>query len=90
MSAARLAVINCIAEVATVASLDKIRRIVRLTGYVASADGFTEQPQVVNGASLLLEEVFAEKGQHSRAALGLAELPGGAPVEVDLIVELDE
>jgi enamine deaminase RidA (YjgF/YER057c/UK114 family) len=87
--AARVAVLNCLSAVRSVAgSLDEIVRVVKMTGYVASAEGFSAQPQVVNGASLLLEEIFGEAGKHARAALGLAELPGGAPVEVELIVEV--
>jgi enamine deaminase RidA (YjgF/YER057c/UK114 family) len=87
--AARVAVLNCLSAVRSVAgSLDEIVRVVKMTGYVASAEGFSAQPQVVNGASLLLEEIFGETGKHARAALGLAELPGGAPVEVELIVEV--
>jgi len=87
--AARAAVLNCLSAVRSVAgSLDEIVRVVKMTGYVASAEGFSAQPQVVNGASLLLEEIFGEAGKHARAALGLAELPGGAPVEVELIVEV--
>jgi enamine deaminase RidA (YjgF/YER057c/UK114 family) len=85
--AARLCALNCLAAAAaTAGGLDNITQVVKLTGYVASADGFTEQPAVINGASQLLEEVFGDAGRHARAALGLAELPGGAPVEVELIV----
>ncbi len=88
-AAARLAAINCLAEVrALVGSLDRVARVVRLTGYVASAPGFGQQPAVMNGASQLLEQVFGEAGRHARSAIGVAELPGGAPVEVELIVEV--
>jgi enamine deaminase RidA (YjgF/YER057c/UK114 family) len=87
--AARVALLNCLAGVCSVTgSLDEIVRIVKLNGYVASAEGFGAQPQVINGASLLLEEIFGEAGKHARASLGLAELPGGAPVELELIVEV--
>jgi enamine deaminase RidA (YjgF/YER057c/UK114 family) len=87
--AARVALLNCLAGVRSVTgSLDEIVRIVKLNGYVASAEGFGSQPQVVNGASLLLEEIFGEAGKHARASLGMAELPGGAPVELELIVEV--
>lgn len=87
---ARLALLNCLAEVCVVTgSLNGIKRVVKLTGYVASAEGFGDQPLVVNGASLLLEEIFGEAGKHARAAIGVAELPGGAPVEVELIVEVE-
>lgn len=87
--AARVALLNALAAVRSVTgSLDRITRIVKLNGSVASAEGFGAQPQVVNGASLLLEEIFGPAGKHARAALGLAELPGGAPVELELIVEV--
>ncbi|EFH89775.1 RidA family protein [Ktedonobacter racemifer] len=87
--AARQAVLNCLAEVrGLTGSLDAIVRIVKLNGYVASAEGFTEQPRVINGASTLLEEIFGKTGKHARAALGVAELPAGAPVEVEMVVEV--
>jgi enamine deaminase RidA (YjgF/YER057c/UK114 family) len=87
--AARLAALNCLAEVrGLLGSLDRVARVVRLTGYVASAPGFGQQPAVMNGASQLIEEVFGAAGQHARSAIGVAELPGGAPVEVELIVEV--
>ena len=86
--AARLAALNCVAEVrGLLGSLDRVARVIRLTGYVASAPGFDQQPAVMNGASELLQEIFGEAGRHARSAIGVAELPGGAPVEVELIVE---
>ena len=89
--AARLAAVNCLAEVrGLLGSLDAVSRVVRLTGYVASAPGFGEQPAVINGASQLIEEVFGGEGRHARSAIGVAELPFGAPVEVELIVEVRE
>ena len=89
--AARLAALNCLAEVPGLfGSLDAVSRVVRLTGYVASAPGFGEQPAVINGASQLIEEVFGETGRHARSAIGVAELPFGAPVEVELIIEVRE
>jgi enamine deaminase RidA (YjgF/YER057c/UK114 family) len=69
-------------------SLDRVRRIVKLTVFVASAPGFTEQPKVANGASDLLADVFGELGRHARSAVGVAELPLGAPVEVEVIAEI--
>lgn len=88
-AAARLALLNCLAQVRGVTgSLDAIVRIVKLNGYVASAEGFVEQPGVINGASTLLEEIFGDAGKHARAAIGVAELPAGAPVEVEMIVEV--
>lgn len=87
--AARLAALNCLAEVRTfLGSLDAVARVVKLTGYVASAPGFGEQPRVINGASQLMEEIFGSAGRHARAALGVAELPAGAPVEIELVVEV--
>lgn len=87
--AARAAVLNSLSAVHSLTgSLDAVRRIVKLNGWVASAEGFGNQPQVVNGASLLLEEIFGEAGKHARAAIGVAELPFGAPVELELIVEV--
>lgn len=73
-----------------IGSLDRISQVVRVTGYVNSASGFTNQPMVVNGASDLLGEVFRDAGKHSRVAVGVAELPLGAPVEVDLILEVSD
>ncbi|MFL5797500.1 MAG: RidA family protein [Actinomycetota bacterium] len=68
--------------------LERIRRIVSVTVFVASAPGFTEQPLVANGASDLLVEILADAGRHSRAAIGVSELPLGVPVEVSLIAEI--
>lgn len=86
--AARTATLNALAAIASVASLDDIVRVVHVTGYVASADGFTDQPTVVNGASDLLLQLFGDAGKHSRAAVGVETLPLGAPVEIDMIVEV--
>ena len=87
--AARAALLNCLSAVRSLTgNLDAIRRIVKLNGWVASAEGFGNQPQVINGASLLLEEIFGEAGKHARAAIGVAELPFGAPVELELVVEV--
>jgi enamine deaminase RidA (YjgF/YER057c/UK114 family) len=84
--AARICVLNCVAQLArAVDGLDNIGRILRLTGYVASAPGFHEQARVVDAASELLEEVFGENGLHARTSIGVASLPGNAPVEIDLI-----
>jgi enamine deaminase RidA (YjgF/YER057c/UK114 family) len=89
-AAARVAVLNALAVAqAELGSLDRVAWVVRLTGHVASAPGFTAQPAVINGASDLLFQVFGERGRHSRAALGAAELPLGAPVEIELILEIE-
>jgi enamine deaminase RidA (YjgF/YER057c/UK114 family) len=70
--------------------LDRIERIVQVTVFVASAEGFTEQPKVANGASDLLVEVFGDAGRHARAAVGVAELPLGGPVEVAVTAQVRE
>jgi enamine deaminase RidA (YjgF/YER057c/UK114 family) len=86
---ARTCALNALAAAASVAGgLSGIRRIVKLTGFVASAPDFTGQPQVVNGASELLLEVFGDAGRHARSAVGMAVLPLDAPVEIELIVEV--
>src|SRR5438309_846818 len=86
---ARTCALNCLAAAKTViGDLNRISRIVRLTGYVCSADGFTNQAAVVNGASDFLEQALGEPGKHSRAAIGVYQLPLGVPVEVDMIVEV--
>ena len=70
-------------------SLDKVRRIVKVLGMVNSADGFGEQPKVINGFSDLMVEVFGENGRHARSAVGMAELPMGIPVEIEVILEVE-
>jgi len=85
--AARRCVLNALAAIrGELGGLDRIERIVRLNVYVNSAPGFTAQAQVANGASDLLVELLGEAGKHTRCAIGTAELPLGAPVELDLIV----
>lgn len=87
--AARVAVINALSHLAVAAGgLSNVKRIVRLGVFVNSADGFTEQPRVANGASDLLVAVFGEAGRHVRAAVGSNELPLDAPVEIELTAEL--
>jgi enamine deaminase RidA (YjgF/YER057c/UK114 family) len=86
---ARTCALNALAAAAAAAGgLNAIRRIVKVTGFVASAPGFNGQPQVINGASELFIEVFGEDGRHARSAVGVAELPLNAPVEVELIAEV--
>lgn len=85
---ARTCVLNALAAVDALTGVDSIVRVVKVVGFVASAEGFTGQPAVVNGASELLGEIFGEAGVHARSAVGVAELPLGAPVEVELIVEV--
>ena len=85
---ARLCAINAVAAVASVVDLDSVVRVVKVTGFVASAPGFGGQPVVVNGASQLLGQVFGDAGKHARSAVGVAALPLGAPVEVEIVVEV--
>lgn len=86
---AQQCVLNGLAAIkAEIGELSSITRVVKVVAFVASAPGFTAQPQVANGASELLGEVFADAGQHARSAVGVAVLPMDAPVEVELIVEV--
>jgi enamine deaminase RidA (YjgF/YER057c/UK114 family) len=83
---ARVCALNALAAAASViGGIDRIARIVKVVGFVASAPGFTAQPKVINGASDLLVEVFGEAGRHARSAVGVAALPLGAPVELELL-----
>lgn len=87
--AARATVLNALAALrAEIGSLDRVRRIVKLTGWVNSAPGFTRQPWVINGASDLLVEIFGEAGRHARTAVSANELPLDIPVEIELVVEV--
>lgn len=86
---ARTCALNALAAASGEAgALDNIGRIVKVTGFVSSASGFNRQPEVVNGASNFLGEVFGDAGRHARSAVGVSELPLDAPVEVEIIVEL--
>jgi enamine deaminase RidA (YjgF/YER057c/UK114 family) len=85
---ARICALNALAAVGSVVGIDAVTRVVKVVGFVASAPGFNGQPSVVNGASELLAEVFGDNGAHARSAVGVAELPLDAPVEVELIVEV--
>ncbi len=85
---ARVCALNALAAVDSLVGVDSIVRVVKVVGFVASAPGFHGQPGVVNGASELFGEVFGDAGAHARSAVGVAELPLNAPVEVELIVEV--
>ncbi len=85
---AQQCVLNAIAAVASQVPLEQVRRIVKLTVFVASTPDFTGQPKVANGASDLVGEVFGEAGQHTRSAVGVAVLPLDAPVEVEMVAEV--
>ena len=85
---ARTCALNALAAVDSLVGIDAVTGVVKVVGFVASAPGFTAQPAVVNGASELFGEVFGEAGAHARSAVGVAELPMNAPVEVEIVVEV--
>ncbi len=85
---AEICALNCLAAVETLVPIEKIAKIVRVVGYVNGVPGFTNQPAVVNGASELFVELWGEDGKHARSAIGVAELPLNAPVEIELTVEV--
>ncbi len=88
--AAKLCALNALAQLKSeLGSLDKISKILRVSGFVNSVPDFTEQPKIIKSASDLLFEIFGEKGKHSRIAVGVASLPLGATVEIDMIVEIN-
>jgi enamine deaminase RidA (YjgF/YER057c/UK114 family) len=87
--ASEVCALNALAAIARVAgSLDAVERIVRVCVYVASSPGFTAQPKVANGASDVLVKIFGDKGRHARSAVGVAELPLNAPVEIEVVAEV--
>jgi len=89
--AARLTMLNCLASLkAEIGSLDRVRRIVKLLAMVNSDPQFKRQPEVIDGASDLLEQIFGERGKHARSAVGLGALPMGIAVEIEMIVEVEE
>jgi enamine deaminase RidA (YjgF/YER057c/UK114 family) len=85
---AQTCALNALAALDALVGLERVVKVVKLVGFVASAPGFTGQPAVINGASELFGVIFGEAGQHARSAVGVAELPLGAPVEVEVIVEV--
>lgn len=90
VSCARQCALNGLAVVRdAVGSLDRVRRVVRLGVFVATAPGFHDEPKIGNGASELMVQVFAEAGRHARAAVGASDLPLGAPVEVEFLFEVE-
>jgi enamine deaminase RidA (YjgF/YER057c/UK114 family) len=89
--AARICAINCLAAVKDlVGTLDKVEEIVQVRGFVNCTSDFGEQPEVINGASELLENIFGEKGKHARCALGTSSLPRNITVEVEMIIRIRE
>ncbi|MBV9312874.1 MAG: RidA family protein [Pseudonocardia sp.] len=85
---ARRCALNALAAIDTLVGLDSVTRVVKVTGFVASAPGFGQQPAVLDGASALFGTVFGADGAHARSAVGVAELPKNAPVEVEVVVEV--
>lgn len=86
---ARICALNALAAVDALVGLDSVTRVVKVVGFVASGPNFNGQPGVINGASELLGEVFGDAGAHARSAVGVSQLPLDAPVEVELILEVD-
>ena len=87
---AEICAVNALAAVETVADINKIARVVRVVGYVNGVAEFTQQPAVINGASELFLHIFGDAGKHARSAVGVAELPLDAPVELELTVEIKD
>lgn len=85
---ARIAALNALAAVDALVGIDKVTRVLKIVGFVASAEDFGGQPAVINGASELMGEIFGDVGAHARSAVGVAELPLNSPVEVEIIVEI--
>lgn len=79
-------ILSCLDEY--LGDLNRIKNIVKLLGFVASAEGFGDQPKVINAASSFFEDIFGERGKHARSAIGTSELPGGIPVEIEAIIEI--
>ena len=87
--AAEICALNCLGAIKDViGDLDKIDQVVKLTAFINSAEGFTAQPKVANGASELIGKIFGDKGKHARSAVGVNELPFDAAVEIEMIVKL--
>ena len=87
--AAKICALNCLAAAkGVIGNLDRIEKVVKVVGFVNSAPGFTDQPKVVNGASELLGKVFGPAGEHARSAVGVAELPLGVAVEIEMVFQI--
>ncbi len=88
-NASEICALNCLSAIkGVIGELDRIEQVIKLTVFVNSADGFTNQPAVANGASELMEKIFGKKGSHARSAVGVNELPKNAAVEIEMIVKL--
>jgi len=89
--ASRQSMLNLLAAVkAEIGDLGKVKRVVKILGFVNSTEDFTDQPKVMNGASDLLVAVFGEKGKHGRSAVGMAQLPNNTAIEIEMILEIEE
>jgi enamine deaminase RidA (YjgF/YER057c/UK114 family) len=89
--AAQIAVLNCLSTVKSIVNnLDKIEQIVKLTVYINSSTTFTNQPEIANGASELLINIFGEKGKHTRSAVGVGSLPRNSSVEIEMILKIKD
>ncbi len=87
--AAEICALNCLSAIkGVIGELNRIERVIKLTVFVNSAEGFTNQPAVANGASELMEKIFGKNGSHARSAVGVNELPKNAPVEIEMLVKL--
>jgi enamine deaminase RidA (YjgF/YER057c/UK114 family) len=88
-AAARQAMLNLLAVVkSTLGDLDRVEQVIKLNGYVNSAPDFDRQPEVINGASDLLAQIYGESGRHARTSIGVSDLPGHIPVEIELVVQI--
>jgi len=89
--AARYCILNCLSAIkGVIGDLDKVERVVKVLGFVNSAEGFDQQPKVINGASELLKELYGENGVGARSAIGVNELPYGTAVEIEMIVKVKD
>jgi enamine deaminase RidA (YjgF/YER057c/UK114 family) len=88
--AARLAALNCLAALTSVTPLDNVLQILKVTGFVHSQDGFMQQPEVLNGASDLLVEIFGEAGKHARTAIGLRQTARSFTVQLEMLIAVKE
>ena len=87
IESARICAINLLSQIENDLGLENVSKILKVTGFVASADSFYDQPTVINAASELFVKILGENGKHARSAIGVAALPGNSPVEIELILE---
>ena len=88
--AAKVATLNCLSGIRyTIGDLNRIKKIIKVNGFVACTSDFIQQAEIINSVSNLIISIFGEQGKHARSALGVASLPGGSPVEVEIVAEID-